>query len=78
MLFRSEDCGFESRRSPQFHASIAQMVEHVLGKDEVTSSILVRSSISCGSSSMVEHLLAKEDVEGSRPFFRSIYNGRVA
>jgi hypothetical protein len=38
----SEGRGFEPRQSP--HADIAQLVEHTLGKREVTSSILVVSS----------------------------------
>jgi hypothetical protein len=41
--FQAECRGFESRLP--LHAAIAQLVEHVLGKDEVTSSILVGSSI---------------------------------
>jgi len=45
-LVRASDCGsegrgFESRLSPS--AAIAQSVERILGKDEVTSSILVGS-----------------------------------
>ena len=41
--FQAECRGFESRLPLQV-AAIAQLVEHVLGKDEVTSSILVVGS----------------------------------
>ena len=34
----------QSRQRHSMHAHLAQMVEHVLGKDEVTSSILVVGS----------------------------------
>ena len=45
--FQAECRGFESRL-PLHGAAIAQLVEHVLGKDEVTSSILVGSSKTYG------------------------------
>ncbi len=46
--FQAECCGFETR-SPLFvGAAIAQSVERVLGKDEVTSSILVGSFVEMG------------------------------
>lgn len=41
--FQAECRGFESRL-PLHGAAIAQLVEHVLGKDEVASSILAGSS----------------------------------
>ena len=44
--FQAECRGFEPR-FPLHLAAIAQLVEHVLGKDEVTSSILVGSSKYC-------------------------------
>ena len=40
--FQAECRGFESRLP--LHAAIAQLVEHVLGKDEVSGSIPVGSS----------------------------------
>ncbi len=36
--------GFESRLPLNKHADVAQLVEHILGKDEVTGSIPVISS----------------------------------
>ncbi len=42
--FQAEGCEFESRFPLQF-AHVAQSVEHFLGKEEVTGSIPVMSSI---------------------------------
>jgi hypothetical protein len=33
--FQAEGCGFESRFPLQTRAHVAQLVEHILGKDEV-------------------------------------------
>ena len=47
IAFQAIGRGFESRLPLQDSAHVAQSVERVLGKDEVTSSILVVGSTDC-------------------------------
>ena len=46
--FQAEGRGFEPRRPLAGLARVAQLVEHILGKDEVTGSIPVASSETLG------------------------------
>ena len=52
IAFQAIGRGFESRLPLQNPAHVAQSVERVLGKDEVTSSILVVGSIECSDGLM--------------------------
>ena len=54
-------------------AVIAQLVEHFLGKEEVTSSNLVNSSIFAVIAQLVEHFLGKEEVTSSNLVNSSIF-----
>jgi hypothetical protein len=63
-------------------AWVAQLVERVLGKDEVTGSIPVpgstfRAAGMSGGNSVVESLPSKQMVAGSSPVPRSILQGEV-
>ena len=52
-------------------ALVAQLVVHVLGKHEVTSSSLVESSIYAGLAQLGERLPYKQNVGGSSPSCRT-------
>ena len=58
-------------------AVIAQLVEHFLGKEEVTSSNLVNSSIFAVIAQLVEHFLGKEEVTSSNLVNSSKKHGTV-
>ena len=71
---RISDGDWEESGKPVW-AWVAQLVERVLGKDEVTGSIPVPGSSSAGTSggnSGVESLPSKQMVAGSNPVPRSI------
>src|SRR5213594_2329096 len=53
-------------------AHVAQLVERVLGKDEVTSSILVVGSRNAGVTQWLESRPSKPLVAGSNPVSRSL------
>ena len=55
-------------------AHVAQSVEHVLGKDGVSSSNLLVGSNFCGSNSGVESQPSKLLVAGSNPVSRSTHS----
>ena len=48
-------------------AGVAQSAERILGKDKVTGSIPVTSSIHGGIAQLVEHLTFNQRVRGSSP-----------
>ena len=60
IAFQAIGRGFESRLPLQNPAHVAQSVERVLGKDEVTSSILVVGSIGCVKISEAIGLLGRK------------------
>src|SRR6266436_7450551 len=57
----------------QKQAHVAQSVERVLGKDEVTSSILVVGSRKAGVTQWLESRPSKPLVAGSNPVSRSLH-----
>ena len=54
-----------SARDANEYAAIAQSVERILGKDEVASSNLARSSIFAAIAQPVERILGKDEVASS-------------
>ena len=72
---------FEGDGRSEFFAWVAQLVERVLGKDEVTGSIPVPGSIpqteAGGGNSAVESRPSKPMVAGSNPVPRSILPGGI-
>jgi hypothetical protein len=52
--FQAEGGGFEPRLPLMSSANVAQSVEHIHGKDEVTSSILVIGSPESGSKEVLK------------------------
>ena len=57
------------------NAIVAQLVEHVIGNDEVTSSILVNGSLHVFAkvAQLVEHVFRKDGAAGSIPAFGSLW-----